>query len=159
MPSLNTVTEAFRANINIYSTINSHNYCGFTEWPVKQNWNCIFFKRKVLNYVASLSLPCILRVLRFLVNINYVSYNKTQRFCLLCSHIPKNMPKSFASRLTICRLLPALRFCFYCYSKEKREATTGGRTCWKTTSLIIYKEYTVRTHPGRVEVTLIAWLL
>ena len=89
MPSLNTVTEAFRANINIYSRINSHNYCGFAEWPVKQNWNCIFLKRKVLNYVASLSLPCILRVLRFLVNINYVSYNKTQRFCLLCSHIPK----------------------------------------------------------------------
>ena len=89
MPSLNTVTEAFRANINIYSRINSHNYCGFTEWPVKQNWNCIFFKRKVQKYVASLSLPCILRVLRFLVNFNYVSYNKTQRFCLLCSYIPK----------------------------------------------------------------------
>ena len=68
------------------------------------------------------------------------------------------MPKSLASRLTICRLLPALRFWFYCYCKEKREATTGGRTCWKTTSLIIYKE-SVRTHPGRVEVTLIAWLL
>ena len=58
---------------------------------MKQNGNCIFefFKRKVLNYVASLSLPCILRVLRVLVNINYVSYNKTQRFCLLCSYISK----------------------------------------------------------------------
>lgn len=121
MSSLNTVTEAFRANIYIYSKKNSHNYCGFTEWPVKENWNCIFLKRKVLNYVASLSLPYILRVLRFLVNINYISYNKTQRFCLLCSYIPK----SLSSRLTICRLLPALRFCFYCYCKEKREATTG----------------------------------
>lgn len=91
MPSLYTVTKAFRANRYIYSRINSHNYCAFTEWPVKQNGNCIFefFKRKVLNYVASLSLPCILRVLRVLVNINYVSYNKIQRFCLLCSYISK----------------------------------------------------------------------